>query len=1027
MPDIATLGLAIDSRPVDQFRESLQALPAAAQAAETATTSLGQSAVAAGGGLTTLGAAAGGSAASVTQAARETTTAGAAMGVAGNQAQAAGAGFVALATQATASQTALSTAAAAAATVAGAGTSLGTAVARGGQQAAQGTRLASHEMANLSFQLQDIAVMAASGQSFGPLVMQQGMQIASVFQNSAVAAQGLRGAVVALGSGVMAMLTNPFTLAVVAIAAAGTAIQAVWSAVSGPEAEDAADQLARHRALVNEIEDAYGGAEEAADRFASRSGAAIRADATRGVQSMRADLRRGTTDFLENPDVQMRLAFERGMGGSGPQPDVFSRAVEDLRAGRTTMAQFEEFLARIENTTADDNLADIANHWRAMIAPLAETNRLLDAQIARLGTIRAAPGSVRAAQEVDPELQDEATRRYLRRRREEREETERAEKRAVEAARDRRAAETEAMATTQARTLSEIEFERAMIGRTAAERRAAEVTRDLMQAGMGQADATAFGQRAAETQRLSAMTRAYEDLRFAREQMGRTRVEQQIASDLRAMGESADGAFGQMYAGMARVNSRMEFLNSTGRQALGTFFDGVRQGEGIFASLADAAEGAVDRIQDRFLDAAWTQLFGGAQQNAAANPGGFLGRLFGMPAGGEGALPGLPGGAPVPVTIVGGMPGLPGLGGLPGPLSGAAAGGNPLLDLIARAEGTAGRAGGGYNTSLGYGAYLPGGREQPLSELTLNQIDALQRGMLDNPANPFNSSALGRYQITRRTMLGLRGEMGLTGDELYDPAMQDAMAQRLVARRAGQGIPGMRNEWQGLTRVNAAEIEAAMQQQSAALQAASTQMTSAAQEFAPQFDSGLQSVAQAVATSGTSFGGSFQSALQSVVNSMMSGGGGGGGLLLSTVQTLAGAPGGLYAGGGQVNGPGYGTSDSIPAGRGIRVSDGEYVMPADMTARNLDILDQMRAGYDVRTQRQPAYNEGGGWGGNTQVNVQVTNPIPGTRATVRDEGDGRGGRSIKIVMAEEYEDAALSAHGRRAQKAYGNPMPTTTR
>jgi hypothetical protein len=104
--------------------------------------------------------------------------------------------------------------------------------------------------------------------------------------------------------------------------------------------------------------------------------------------------------------------------------------------------------------------------------------------------------------------------------------------------------------------------------------------------------------------------------------------------------------------------------------------------------------------------------------------------------------------------------------------------GNPsksLLDFIAQSEGTR-----GYNTSLGFGKYLPGGKEQNLTGMSLNQILALGDGMRRMPGNP-NSSALGRYQITGQTIRDLMKRMGLNGSEKFDEKMQDAMASKLIA------------------------------------------------------------------------------------------------------------------------------------------------------------------------------------------------------------------------------------------------------
>jgi muramidase (phage lysozyme) len=123
------------------------------------------------------------------------------------------------------------------------------------------------------------------------------------------------------------------------------------------------------------------------------------------------------------------------------------------------------------------------------------------------------------------------------------------------------------------------------------------------------------------------------------------------------------------------------------------------------------------------------------------------------------------------------------------------ASGKGLLALISHYEGTSGAA--GYNTSLAHGKFLPGGREQNLTGMTLDQIDQLQGGMLAHPGNTYNSSAIGKYQIVRKTLRGLRDELGLSGSEFYTPALQDRLAEQLVRRR-GSDPAALRNEWEGL-------------------------------------------------------------------------------------------------------------------------------------------------------------------------------------------------------------------------------------
>jgi hypothetical protein len=125
-----------------------------------------------------------------------------------------------------------------------------------------------------------------------------------------------------------------------------------------------------------------------------------------------------------------------------------------------------------------------------------------------------------------------------------------------------------------------------------------------------------------------------------------------------------------------------------------------------------------------------------------------------------------------------------------------------LRDYIAQCEGTAGLPGGGYSTSLDYGKWLPGGKEQDLTVLTLDQIDALQTEMLSHPENAARyagggSSAIGRYQIVRRTLRSLWKQLHLSGDYLFDAALQDRLALTLAHQRGATRDLG--NEWASLT------------------------------------------------------------------------------------------------------------------------------------------------------------------------------------------------------------------------------------
>lgn len=123
-----------------------------------------------------------------------------------------------------------------------------------------------------------------------------------------------------------------------------------------------------------------------------------------------------------------------------------------------------------------------------------------------------------------------------------------------------------------------------------------------------------------------------------------------------------------------------------------------------------------------------------------------------------------------------------------------------MLDLISAVE-----SGGDYNATLDNGRWTGGA--QNLTGMTLNQVRALQKQMLADPANRAlygdgkGSSALGRYQITGATLEGLIKELGLSGDRLFDEKTQDELGRALLRRR-GSDPAALRQEWTGLKRVD---------------------------------------------------------------------------------------------------------------------------------------------------------------------------------------------------------------------------------
>jgi len=114
-----------------------------------------------------------------------------------------------------------------------------------------------------------------------------------------------------------------------------------------------------------------------------------------------------------------------------------------------------------------------------------------------------------------------------------------------------------------------------------------------------------------------------------------------------------------------------------------------------------------------------------------------------------------------------------------------------LLELIANGEGTsfdkAVKHGykSEYDVTLGYGAYADD-KSKPVSTMTLNELIAHQTKMLRNKKNKLNSSAAGKYQITRTTLKDLMKTMKLDGNSIFSQELQDKMAMKLLERRGLQ-------------------------------------------------------------------------------------------------------------------------------------------------------------------------------------------------------------------------------------------------
>jgi len=103
-----------------------------------------------------------------------------------------------------------------------------------------------------------------------------------------------------------------------------------------------------------------------------------------------------------------------------------------------------------------------------------------------------------------------------------------------------------------------------------------------------------------------------------------------------------------------------------------------------------------------------------------------------------------------------------------------------LLSRLSDAEGTDDAKARAHGYASGYDAlyygYRPPAGQKPLTAMTLDEVDALQGAMGKH-------TPVGRYQFVRPTLGGLRSKLGLAGEELFTPELQDAMGRQLITWR----------------------------------------------------------------------------------------------------------------------------------------------------------------------------------------------------------------------------------------------------
>jgi hypothetical protein len=208
-------------------------------------------------------------------------------------------------------------------------------------------RLSGHEVTNIGMQLNDLGVQLASGSSPFMAIIQQGAQIGQTLGPTGT----LGGALKALGPAIVAFVTNPINLAIVALAGAAYGATKLWEAMgNGRSAEDTLKDVAD---AISDIAKGYRDATEAAQDFVS--------DPSLGEFAARTRRSVGELTTMIRTELQtvFEASFSRNLFGSiSIDFEEFRKPYQDLTAsivaGQPAFDAFQDTISALVAARPND-------------------------------------------------------------------------------------------------------------------------------------------------------------------------------------------------------------------------------------------------------------------------------------------------------------------------------------------------------------------------------------------------------------------------------------------------------------------------------------------------------------------------------------------------------------------------------------------------------------------------------------------------------------------------------------------------
>ena len=525
------------------------------------------------------------------------------------------------------------------------------------------SKLATHEVTNLTYQLNDIATGLATGQSPFMILAQQSGQVSQIFGN-----RGLKAALMGTFAGLASMVT-PVTLAIGALAAGGFAASLIFRKMRG-ESETLETVLKRHQAVIQTLKASYGDAAPKLEAFAAEGRNVADAiariqqnDLTEQVKKTAEALRYSFGDLARGASgggfalADQFKAIEGPLNGffasirSG-QPDIRKLRSEVANLGNLdpTNQKLGELVKKVFELSDDANKAqgsllgltggldaagsaarrnqvsldNYANALKAIsqialpqLSDLEQVDKALETAIGSTASAADRAAAISLANEARQRIADskvplpKSKPNYLG-----------ANPDGSYGAAAGKAAEREANAYRDLiknanDRIGQLQVEIQTVGMADAAAEKYRMQQELL------ASATDKGRKVSEPMRQEiekianeyadlaeqvAKARLQQDLLFDQRQLGRSSIDQTVASTLRGAGLAED--LNSSAAQMIRFNEQMSIAKDMSMDFASSFISGLREGQSVLESLGNALNRVADKLIEMAMDQAISGLFG---------------------------------------------------------------------------------------------------------------------------------------------------------------------------------------------------------------------------------------------------------------------------------------------------------------------------------------------------------------------------------------------------------------------------------